>query len=203
MECWIRILLPQRDPVRRRDNTPSLLYSITPFPKYYHFFARVVELAAVYLSLGSNLGDREANIRTALDLLAAGVRLIRVSSLHETAPIGVTDQKDFVNAVALIETDLDPKSLLDAIKGIEQTMGRVRNFHWGPRVIDIDILLYDNAVINTPELTIPHPRMMERAFVLIPLAEIAPDLELPGGVKVSEALEKLSEQGVRKLAGVG
>lgn len=159
-------------------------------------------MAAAYLSLGSNLGDRETNIRKALELLAAHARLIRVSSLYETAPIGVTDQNDFINAVALIETDLEPKSLLHTVLEIENEIGRLRNFHWGPRVIDIDVLLYDGAAVNTPELTIPHPEMMNRAFVLIPLAEIAPDLELPGGLTPSRALEKLEGQGVRKLAEV-
>ena len=159
-------------------------------------------MAAAYLSLGSNLGDREANIRKALEFLAESVRIIKVSSLYETAPIGVTDQNEFINAVVLVETDLDPMSLLSAVREIENVMGRVRNFHWGPRVIDVDILLYDGATINTPELTVPHPEMMKRAFVLIPLAEIAPDLELPGGLTPSEALEKLEDQGVRKLAEV-
>lgn len=159
-------------------------------------------MAAAYLSLGSNLGDREANIRKALGLLAENVRVIRVSSLYETAPIGMTDQGDFINAVALVETSLAPESLLRAIIGVENDMCRVRNFRWGPRVIDIDILLYDNAIVNTPELTIPHPEMMKRAFVLIPLAEIAPDLELPGRLKASEAGKKLRDQGVRKMAEV-
>ena len=161
-----------------------------------------VELPAAYLSLGSNLGGREANIRKALELLAAHARLIRVSSLYETTPVGVTDQSDFINAVAFIETDLEPISLLHTVLEMENEMGRVRNFHWGPRVIDIDILLYDGAAVNTPELTVPHPEMMKRAFVLIPLAEIAPDLELPGGLTPSRALEKLEDQGVRKLAEV-
>jgi len=161
-------------------------------------------LAAAYLSLGSNMGDREANVRKALDHLATNprIRVMKVSSLYETAPIGVTDQNDFFNAVALIETDLDPTDLLDAILDIEKIVGRVRNLRWGPRVIDIDILLYDDVEINTPELTIPHPEMMNRAFVLIPLAEIAPDLELPGGLKPSEAIGKLGDQRVRKLAEV-
>ena len=159
-------------------------------------------MAAAYLSLGSNLGDREANVRKALDLLADRMTLMKVSSLYETAPIGVTDQNDFFNAVALIETDLDPTDLLDAILDIEKIVGRVRNLRWGPRVIDIDILLYDDVEISTLELTIPHPEMMNRAFVLIPLAEIAPDLELPGGLKPSEAIGKLGDQRVRKLAEV-
>ena len=161
-------------------------------------------MASVFLSLGSNLGDREANIREALDWLARrpGIALKRVSSFYETAPIGFADQPDFINAAALIETDLDPAALLHTVVAIESDMGRVRNFQWGPRVMDIDILLCDRAVINTPELTIPHPRMMERAFVMAPLAEIAPDLELPDGRKPQEILEGLKDQRVRKLAEV-
>ena len=161
-------------------------------------------MAAAYLSLGSNLDDREANVRKALDHLAAnpGIRVKKVSSLYETAPIGVTEQGDFINAVVWIETDLNPRNLLDAILDIEKIVGRVRNLRGGPRVIDIDILLYDDVEISTLELTIPHPEMMNRAFVLIPLAEIAPDLELPGGLKPSEAIGKLGDQRVRKLAEV-
>ena len=159
-------------------------------------------MAAAYLSLGANMGDREANIRKAVELLAESAAVMRVSSLYETAPIGKTDQNDFINAVALVETSLDPECLLKAILGVENNMGRVRNFRWEPRIIDIDILLYDDEMINTAELTVPHPEMMKRAFVLIPLAEIAPDLELPGGLKPSDAAEKLGDQGVRKLAEV-
>jgi len=161
-------------------------------------------LAAVFLGLGSNLGDRGANIREALDRLARDpdIHVKRVSSLYETAPIGYTDQPDFVNAVALIETELGPADLLHIVVGIENDMGRVRKHLWGPRVIDIDVLLYDDAVVNTSELTVPHPRMMERAFVMVPLAEIAPDLELPGGRKPHEVLDKLRDQRVRRLAEV-
>jgi 2-amino-4-hydroxy-6-hydroxymethyldihydropteridine diphosphokinase len=162
----------------------------------------VAWLAAAYLSLGSNMGDREANVRKALDLLADRMTLMKVSSLYETAPIGVTDQNDFINAVALVETELHPTDLLDAILDIERIVGRVRNLRWGPRVIDIDILLYDDEAINTPELIIPHPEIMNRAFVLIPLGEIAPDLELPEGLKPSQAIGKLEDQRVRKLAEV-
>jgi len=150
-------------------------------------------LADVFLGLGSNLGDREANIREALDRLARhpGIRLERVSSYYETAPIGFTEQPDFVNAVALIETELEPADLLHIVVGIENDMGRVRSQRWGPRVIDIDLLLYNNTEADTPELTLPHPRMMERAFVMAPLAEIAPDLELPDGRKPPEVLDDL------------
>ena len=161
-------------------------------------------MATVFLGFGSNQGDREANIREALNRLAQhpDIRLQRVSSLYECEPLGVTDQPDFINAAALIETPLDPLDLLRAVLGIENEMGRVRNFRWGPRVIDIDILLYDHAVIDTPELSVPHPRMMERAFVMAPLAEIAPDLVLPDGRKPQEVLEELKDQRVRKLVEV-
>ena len=161
-------------------------------------------MAAVFLGLGSNLGDKEANIREALGRLARhpNVRLEQVSSLYETAPIGFTEQPDFVNAVVLIETRLSPVDLLHAVLGIENDMGRVRNRHWGPRVIDIDLLLFNNTEMDTPELTLPHPRMMERAFVMAPLAEIAPDLELPGGRKPQDVLEDLKGQRVRRLAEV-
>lgn len=159
-------------------------------------------MAAVYLSFGSNLGDRESSIRKALDSLAAGghIRVVRVSSMYETAPVGFTDQPDFINAVALVETDLSPLDLLRTILDLEREMGRVRNLRWGPRVIDIDILLYDESQVDSEELTIPHPRMMERAFVLAPLAEIAPDLVLPNGRTASQALASLGDQGVRKMA---
>ena len=161
-------------------------------------------MADVFLGLGSNLGDREANIREALDRLARhpGIRLERVSSYYETAPIGFTEQPDFVNAVALIETELEPADLLHIVVGIENDMGRVRSQRWGPRVIDIDLLLYNNTEADTPELTLPHPRMMERAFVMAPLAEIAPDLELPDGRKPPEVLDDLKGQRIRRLVEV-
>ena len=158
-------------------------------------------MAAVFLSLGSNLGDRESNIGKALDLLARDhhIRVERVSSMYETKPVGFTDQPDFINAVALVDTDLSAADLLHAILDVEQEMGRERNLRWSPRVIDIDILTYDGLRIDTEELTIPHPRMMERAFVLAPLAEIAPDLVLPDGRTPGEALISLTSQDVRKV----
>ena len=157
-------------------------------------------MATVFLGLGTNLGDRAENIREALDLLSGyeDIRLIRESFLYETVPIGYTDQPDFLNAVAEIQTDLPPAELLDITLGIEKEIGRARNLRWGPRVIDIDILIYDHVTVDTPELIIPHPRMMERAFVLVPLAEIAPDLELPDGRKPGEAAKSLKGQRVRR-----
>ncbi len=158
-------------------------------------------MAVVFLGLGSNLGDPKANLCEAVERLSAlpEIRLVRLSSLYLTAPVGYTDQPDFINAVAEIETDLSPTELQAFTKGIERDMGRTRNFRWGPRVIDIDLLLYDAVEISTPELTIPHPRMTERAFVVEPLAEIAPDLPLPVGLTPGEVLSALGDQGVIRL----
>lgn len=130
------------------------------------------------------------------------LEVVRASSLYETAPVGRTDQPDFLNAVALLRTSLPPRDLLDALLHVENRMGRVRTLRWGPRVIDLDLLLYGDAQVETPGLTIPHPRLRERAFVLVPLAEIAPDLRLPGdGKRVLELAEILSGDGnIRRVA---
>ena len=162
-------------------------------------------MADVFLSLGSNLGDRESNIRTALEMIAAepGVRVMRVSSLYDTAPIGMSEQPDFINAVALLETELPPVELLRGLQSIEAKMGRVRNIRLGPRVIDLDILLYGEESVDTDVLTIPHPRMMTRAFVMAPLAEIAPDLVLPDGRRPGDVLAELKDQRVEKTEGNG
>jgi len=145
----------------------------------------VEEGIIAYLGLGANLGDRRASIKTALRKLAVQptIRLARVSSLYETAPVGVTDQPFFLNLVAAVRTSLSPQALLDILLHIENQMGRVRTERWGPRVIDIDLLLYGGEQIALPGLTVPHPRLRERSFALIPLAEIAPDLTLPGDEK--------------------
>ena len=145
-----------------------------------------------YLGLGSNLGDRADNIHKALSLLKAKTQLKGVSSLYETAPLGFTDQPNFLNAVCCVSTELDPHELLDLIKGIELKIGRRPTFPKGPRVIDIDLLLYGDLISNTANLTIPHPAMVERAFVLVPLAEIAPDVVHPLlKERASALLEKL------------
>lgn len=128
----------------------------------------------VYLGLGSNLGDRDALLRAALDRLAPAVRVTRVSSVWDTAPLLVTDQPRFHNAVAEGWTRLEPLELLRAIKRIEEDLGRVPGPRYGPRPVDIDILLYEDLMLETPELTIPHPQLAVRAFALEPLAEIAP-----------------------------
>ena len=136
-------------------------------------------MASVYLSLGSNLGDRAENIYAALRRLRARIRLDQVSSLYETDPVGPVDQPWFLNLVCGGETTLSPEALLRLAKRIEREMGRKEGPRFGPRLIDIDILFYDDLTISTPRLEIPHPRLHERGFTLIPLGEIAPDLVHP------------------------
>jgi 2-amino-4-hydroxy-6-hydroxymethyldihydropteridine diphosphokinase len=134
----------------------------------------------VYLALGSNLGDRAANLRAAVGRLAVQVAVEHISSLYETEPAYVLDQPRFLNAVLSGRTALEPLALLAFLKEIERGLGRVPGARFGPRMIDLDILLYDDMALATDALTIPHPRMAERPFVLVPLAEIAPDLVPPG-----------------------
>ncbi len=135
-------------------------------------------MATAYIALGSNLGDRKKNLTTALFHLVREPRIIleKLSSFIETKPYGVTDQPDFLNGCCRIWTDLSPRQLLTALQAIEDKMGRVRTRRWGERIIDLDILLYDDITVNDPDLVIPHPDMKNRAFVLEPLKEIAPDL---------------------------
>jgi 2-amino-4-hydroxy-6-hydroxymethyldihydropteridine diphosphokinase len=133
----------------------------------------------VYLSLGSNLGDRERNLRVAVEALSRELHEVTVSSLYETEPVGVLDQPAFLNLAMQAQTDLDPESLLALVKRIEQQVGRTPTFRWGPRIVDIDILMYDDQTLEVPNLHIPHREMLNRAFVLVPLAEIAPDLIHP------------------------
>ena len=133
----------------------------------------------VYLGLGANMGDRQANLERAVELLGERLRIEKVSSVYETEPVGYEEQPPFLNAVCRVQTDIGPLQLLSLVKGIEAGMGRVPNFTDGPRPIDVDIILYGDLVMVDPELTIPHPRMAQRAFVLVPLAEIAPDIVHP------------------------
>lgn len=129
-----------------------------------------------YLALGSNLGDREEHLRNALKMLSLteGIEVTTVSTFINTAPVGYTDQPDFLNAVVEIETTLDPYALLSVCNEIEQALKRKRIIHWGPRTIDVDILLFGDLILEDEKLTIPHPRMLEREFVMKPLCEIAP-----------------------------
>jgi len=156
-------------------------------------------LKTVYLSLGSNIGGREGNLRDAIKRLAApDLRVLRVSPVYETEPMEVTDQPWFLNLVVEAETTLFPVQLLSRIAKIERAMGRVRTRAKGPRTLDIDILLYGNAVVRTRDLQIPHPRMAERRFVLAPLADLAPSVRHPVlGKSIKELLDGLSGQAVR------
>ena len=137
-------------------------------------------MSIAYIALGSNLGDKEKNLRRALLLLTQqGVEVVRVSSFLSTEPYGVTDQPQFLNAVACVRTSLAPLALLDVLLATELAMGRVRLRHWGERNIDLDLLLYEDVVLDLPRLRLPHPDMQNRDFVLLPLAEIAPELKHP------------------------
>ncbi len=135
--------------------------------------------STAYLGLGSNLGDRAGHLRRALALLGEIADVTALSSLYETAPWGRTQQPPFLNTACEVRTALPPEGLLRALQRIETALGRQRQERWGPRTIDLDILLYDDLAIATAELTIPHPLLAERAFVLVPLAEIAPDYRHP------------------------
>jgi len=154
----------------------------------------------VYISLGTNLGDRVTNLHLAVEQMAVGLEISATSSIYETPPWGVINQPAFLNQVAGGITTLTPFKLLAFLKRIEQKMGRVKTFRYGPRLIDLDILLYDDRQVCNPRLTIPHPRMCERAFVLVPLAEITPDALIPGtGLTVLEHLAKLEVTGIKKV----
>jgi 2-amino-4-hydroxy-6-hydroxymethyldihydropteridine diphosphokinase len=146
-----------------------------------------------YVGLGANLGPREETLRRAVDLLsgAAHVDVVAVSELRETEPVGVVDQPPFLNGAVELETALSPRELLDLLLEIERALGRVRNERWGPRLVDLDLLVYGDAVIDEPGLRVPHPRLGERRFALEPLADLDRELEIPGLGRVSAALAAL------------
>ena len=156
-----------------------------------------------FIGLGSNLDDPPAQIRRALRALASlpGTRLVRHSSLYRNPPAGYLDQPDFVNAVAQVETGLEPRGLLEQLLAIERAHGRVRDLPDGPRTLDLDLLLYGGQTVRAPGLTVPHPRMLERAFVLVPLAEIAPEAVVPGSGRAADLARNVDASSLVKLPG--
>ncbi len=157
--------------------------------------------AEAFVALGANLDNPVQQVRQAMSELGAiaQTRLLAVSSLYRTAPVGYADQPDFINAVAKLQTGLSPRELLDALHVIENRHGRQRSVRNAPRTLDLDLLLYGTRVIREEGLTLPHPRMHERAFVLMPLAEIAPHAPVPGYAPASQLLEQVDHAGVEKL----
>jgi 2-amino-4-hydroxy-6-hydroxymethyldihydropteridine diphosphokinase len=147
-------------------------------------------VTVAYVGLGANVGPREVTLLRAADLLAEadGVELLAVSQLRETDPVGVVDQPRFLNGAVRIETSLEPRSLLELLLGIERSLGRVRDARWGPRTVDLDLLVYGDRTVDEPGLRVPHPRLHERRFALEPLAELDPELVIPGLGPVSLAL---------------
>ncbi|MEZ4592274.1 MAG: 2-amino-4-hydroxy-6-hydroxymethyldihydropteridine diphosphokinase [Chloroflexota bacterium] len=155
-------------------------------------------MQTIFLGLGTNLGDREANLQAALDGLAEELVITAVSPIYQTPPWGVTDQPDFLNLCLAAKTDLTPVALLTFVKNLEVELGRQPTKRWGPRLIDIDILFYANQLIETENMIIPHPRLAERAFVLRPLADIAPDFVHPVlGETMAALAEKVVDEGIR------
>ena len=161
------------------------------------------ERVRAYVGLGANLGDRLSTLQRALDLLGAypGITVVRSSRVYETDPVGGPPQPGFLNAVAEVRTRLGPSDLLRACLAVEDTLGRVRRERWGPRTIDLDLLSYGREEVDEPGLTVPHPRMHERAFVLVPLLELDADPPLPGGRRAAQLRLAPSQlAGVRPFA---
>ena len=145
-------------------------------------------MTRAYVGVGANLGDRETTIRAALAALPG---VVAVSELRETEPVGVVDQPPFLNGAAALDTELSARELLDVLLDVERQLGRERRERWGPRTIDLDLLLYGDETIEEPGLTVPHPRLHERRFALEPLLDLDPELELPGRGRVSDVLSGL------------
>ena len=160
--------------------------------------AQQLEKVTAYLGLGTNLGAREDNLKRAAHLLTSStsIQLIRSSSIYETAPWGYANQPQFLNCVLEVETGLSPNELFRCVKGLEADMGRQPSSRYGPRIIDLDILLYGDQTVQQPDLQIPHPRLHQRAFVLIPLAELAPDLVHPTlSITIGQLARDAQDQG--------
>ncbi|WP_342558152.1 2-amino-4-hydroxy-6-hydroxymethyldihydropteridine diphosphokinase [Metasolibacillus sp. FSL K6-0083] len=148
----------------------------------------------VFLSIGTNIGEREANLQQAVQLLQAQVEVVKVSSIYETAPVGYTDQPSFLNIAVHVRTTRSATEMLALCQGIENELGRVRDIRWGPRIIDLDILLFNQEIIATEHLLVPHPRMYERAFVVVPLVEISESFESEQMALARDTLDKLDLQ---------
>ncbi len=154
----------------------------------------------VYLGLGSNLGNRKSNLEKACRLLPPEISIVEKSPIYETAPWGYLQQPAFLNQVVRAETGLSPEALISRVKQLEANLGRSTTFYLGPRLIDIDILIYDDLQLKTPELTIPHPFLSQRAFVLVPLADLAPDLRVPTlSATVAELLALVNQKDILQL----
>jgi 2-amino-4-hydroxy-6-hydroxymethyldihydropteridine diphosphokinase len=178
----------------RGDEAPSPNKGMTPHPTPRGGWARAA------IGLGSNLGNRVGHLHEALDRLAAVTRLVAMSSIYETAPVGGPDQGAYLNAVVVVETDLEPRRLLDVMLDVESRMGRVRRERWGPRTIDLDLLLHGDSAVDEPGLTVPHPRLTERRFALEPLLEVWPEATLPDGRPLASFLEAVADQEVVRVA---
>ncbi|MCE3198082.1 2-amino-4-hydroxy-6-hydroxymethyldihydropteridine diphosphokinase [Paenibacillus sonchi] len=160
------------------------------------------EASEAYIALGANLGDREGTLKEALNRLNqhAGIEVVRYSSVYETEPVGYLDQPQFLNMAAVLRTTLAPEALLHEMLDIESQLGRVRDVRYGPRTVDLDLLWVENQSFDTPDLTLPHPRMLERAFVLIPLNDVVPQKEESSGLRqfITAALQDIDgREGIR------
>jgi 2-amino-4-hydroxy-6-hydroxymethyldihydropteridine diphosphokinase len=160
-----------------------------------------MSLVDAYIGLGSNLDNPEAQLHKAVSSLQQlpDTILVCISSFYQTRPVGPGDQPDYINAVALLSTGLTARQLLEHMQAIENCHGRIRNSHWGPRTLDLDLLLYDSDIINEDDLTVPHPEMHKRGFVLFPLYEIAPEISIPGHGPVTDLLQSINAGDVEKL----
>ena len=159
-------------------------------------------MARAYIGLGSNLDDPLTQVQCALERLALlpDTQLIGQSRLYRSAPVGPEGQPDYINAVACLDTTLSPEALLDQLQHLEHQQGRVRTLRWGPRTLDLDILLYEALTLQTPRLTLPHPEMTNRNFVLYPLADLAPDLILPNGQSLRSLLDGCPSTGLSVIS---